>query len=53
MQTICAMAASDSESGSVTCESDATHLDVTNCLIKIREDCFTIIDIGEPGAHEK
>jgi hypothetical protein len=45
--------ASDSEPMSVTHDSDTTHLDVTYCLMNIREGCFTTIDIGEPGAHEK
>jgi hypothetical protein len=44
---------SDGEHGSVTRESDTTHSDVIDCLMHIRESCFTAIDIGELGAHEK
>jgi hypothetical protein len=47
------VAASNGEVESVTLESDATHLDITDCLMNIREASFIAIDIGEYGAHKK
>jgi hypothetical protein len=45
-------AASDDEPKSVTRDSDTSHLDVRDCLMNIREDCFTVIDIRELIACE-
>jgi hypothetical protein len=47
------VAASNGEVESVTLESDATHLVITDCLMNIREASFIAIDIGEHGAHKK